>query len=141
MTLADTGEHLVVWRNASDDKELVISAVDVSVFEAVDIKVHIGTGTPAAGTAITPVNMNAASSKAAPTDSVAAFMEGNASTPITGMTSAGVVAYVSIGVAQSGQRIDLNDRVRLGQNDAVFLEVEAASTPGFVLGTIYGYYE
>lgn len=141
MTLADTGEHLVVWRNASPTLDLVISAVDVSVFEPVDIKVHVGTGTPAAGTELTPVNMNQSSSRAAPDDSVVMAMEGNASTPITGMTSAGVVAYVSIGVVQSGQRIDLDDRVRLGQNDSIFLEVEAASTPGFVLGTIYGYYE
>lgn len=141
MTLADTDEILVAWRNASPDKHLVISAVDVSVFEPVDIKVHVGTGTPADGTELTPVNMNQSSSRAAPDDSAVMAMEGNTTTPITGMTSSGVVAYVSIGVAQTGQRIDLGDRVRLGQNDAIFLEVEAASTPGFVLGTIYGYYE
>ena len=69
VTLMDTDEDFVAWRNASDDKELVISHLIVSVFEPVDIKWHVGTGTPAAGTVIVPVNMNQGSRRSAPTDS------------------------------------------------------------------------
>ena len=141
MTLADTGEFLVYWRNASPDKQLVIIGLDVAAFEPVDIKVHFVTGTASAGTELTPLNLNKSSSKAAPDDSVVMAMEGLTTTPIAGLTTAGVIAYTSIAVAQSRELIDLGDRVRLGQNDAIAVELEAASAPGFILGTIYGYYE
>ena len=141
MTLADTDEDFVAWRNASATMDLVISSVDISVFEPVDVKFHVGTGTPAAGTIITPGNMNQASSKAAPTDAAVSAMEGTTTTPLTGLTSTAVVAYRSISTAQEGIHIEFHDVVRLGQNGTFFGELEAASTPGFVLGVIYGYYE
>jgi len=141
MTLADTGEHFVAWRNASDDKELVIRHVDVAVFEPVDIKWHIGTGTPAAGTVIVPVNMNQGASRSAPTDSSVSVMEGLTTTPITGLTSEGVVNYHSILSIQDSVHVEFDDMVRLGPNGVFFGELEAASAPGFVQGTIVGYYE
>ncbi len=141
MTLADTGEHFVAWRNASDDKDLVIRHLDVAVFEPVDLKWHIGTGTPAAGTIITPVNMNQGASRPAPTDAAVSAMEGTTTTPLTGLTSAGVVNFHSILSIQDSVHVEFDDVVRLGPNGVFFGEMEAASTPGFVQGTITGYYE
>lgn len=141
MTLADTGEHFVAWRNASDDKELVIRHLDVAVFEPVDLKWHVGTGTPAAGTVIVPVNFNQGSGRSAPTDGSVSAMEGTTTTPLTGLTSTGVVNFHSILSIQDSVHVEFDDMVRLGQNDTFFGEMEAASAPGFVQGTIVGYYE
>jgi hypothetical protein len=141
MSLADTGEMLVYWSNASPDKTLVISAVGVNAFEPVDIKLHFVTGTAASGTVLVPVNLNKASAKAAPTDAAVSCMEGNGTTPIANLTSAGVIDYIGISAAQGHVQLRLDDRVRLGQNDAIALEVEAASTPGAIYGVIFGYYE
>lgn len=141
ITLMDTGEDFVAWRNASDGLELVISHVIISAFEAVDIKWHVGTGTPAAGTTIVPVNMNQGSARSAPTDGSESVMMGTTTTPLTGLTSSGVVAHHGIGVVQQSERVDFHDEIRLGQNDTFFGEIEDASAPGYVRGTIYGYYE
>ncbi len=141
VTLMATDEDFVAWRNASDDKELVISHALISVFEPVDIKWHVGTGTPAAGTTIVPVNMNQGSGRSAPTDSAESVMMGTTTTPLTGLTSTGVVAHRGILAIQESVFHDFHDEIRLGQNDTFFGELEDASTPGYVRGTLYGYYE
>lgn len=142
VTLMDAAEVFVAWRNASDDKELVVSAVTLALFEAGDNEWHVGTGTPAAGTTIVPVNMNQGSARSAPTDGSESVMMGTATTPVTGMTSSGVVSRQNIGVVEEDRVVEFRDTVRLGQNDAFFGKLGAGiSTPGFVRGTIYGYYE
>ena len=142
VTLMDAAEVFVAWRNASDDKELVISGVTLALFEAGDNEWHVGTGTPAAGTTIVPVNLNQGSARSAPTDGSESVMMGTGTTPITGMTSSGVVSRQNIGVLEEDRKVDFNDTVRLGQNDAFFGKLGAGiSAPGFVRGTIYGYYE
>jgi len=141
VTLMDTGEHFVAWRNASDDKELVISHIMISVFEPVDVKWHVGTGTPAAGTVIVPVNLNQGSGRSAPTDGSVSVMMGTTTTPLTGLTSNGVVAHHGILSIQESVVLEFHDEIRLGQNDTFFGELEDASTPGYVRGNLYGYYE
>jgi hypothetical protein len=141
VTLMGTGEDFVAWRNASDDKELVISHILISVFEAVDIKWHVGIGVPAAGTVIVPVNLNQGSSRSAPTDGSVSVMMGTTTTPLTGLTSTGVVAHQGIATVQESVVFEFHDEIRLGQNDTFFGEMEDASTDGYVRGTIYGYYE
>jgi hypothetical protein len=141
VTLMDTDEDFVAWRNASDDKELVISHAMISVFEPVDIKWHVGTGIPAAGTVIVPVNLNQGSGRSAPTDGSVSVMMGTTTTPLTGLTSSGVVAHHGILAIQESVVSEFHDEIRLGQNDTFFGELEDASVPGYVRGTLYGYYE
>lgn len=141
VTLMGTDEDFVAWRNASDDKELVISHAMISVFEPVDVKWHVGTGVPAAGTTIVPVNLNQGSSRSAPVDGNESVMMGTTTTPLTGLTSSGVVAHQGILAIQESVWIDFHDEIRLGQNDTFFGELEDASTDGYVRGTLYGYYE
>ena len=142
VTLMGANEDFVAWRNASDDKDLVISSLNMAIFEAGDIEWHVGTGTPAAGTVIVPVNMNQGSSRSAPVDGSVSVMMGTTTTPLTGLTSIGVISRQNIGVVEEDRVINFNDTVRLGQNDTFFGQLGAGiSTPGFVRGTIYGYYE
>ena len=141
VTLMDTDEDFVAWRNASPTKTLVITSASAAVFEPVDIKWHVGSGVPAAGTAIVPANLNQAVSSAAPTDASASFMMGTGSTPITGLTSGGVVGLQVLTITSTSFVIEWPDTIRLGQGDTFFGEMELASTPGFVRGIIYGYYE
>ena len=143
VTLMDADEDFVAWRNASDDKELVITGVRVTMFEAGAIEWHIGTGTPAAGTTVVPLNLNQGASRSAPTDGSESVMMGTSSTPITGLTSTGIVATEDITVLGLSHALSFGqDIVRLGQNDTFFGQMGAGtSTPGFVKGNIYGYYE
>ena len=142
VTLMDADEDFVAWRNASDDKTLVISYLNMALFEAGDVEWHVGTGTPAAGTTIVPVNLNQGSKRSAPTDGAESVMMGTTTTPLTGLTSDGVVSRQNIGVVEEDRIVNFNDTVRLGQNDTFFGQLGAGiSTPGFVRGTIYGYYE
>ncbi len=143
VTLMDADEDFVAWRNASDDKELVIIGVRVTIFEAGAVEWHIGTGTPAAGTTIVPLNLNQGASRSAPTDGVESVMMGTTTTPLTGLTSTGIVATDDITVLGLSSALNFGqDVVRLGQNDTFFGQMGAGiSTPGFVKGNIYGYYE
>ncbi len=141
VTLMDTDENFVAWRNASDDKELVIASIAVTTFEQLDVEWHVGTGTPASGTTIVPVNMNQGSKRSAPTDGVESVMMGTTTTPLTGLTSDGVVADLRVQVTAPSTIFNFQDTIRLGQNDTFFGQLGTASTPGFVRGAIYGYYE
>jgi hypothetical protein len=141
MTLAATGEFVVYWRNASPNKELVISDIEVSAGEECRVKLHFVTGTAASGTELTPTNLNRGASRSAPDDSTVMAMEGNTTTPISGLTSASLIDIVGIPVASGHESLNIGDRVRLGQNDAIALEVEDVATTTPVYGTIYGFYE
>lgn len=141
MTLCADDEFFAYWRNASPDKTLVISAIGVNAGEACNIKLHFVTGTAASGTELTPVNLNKASSKSAPDDSVVMAMEGNTTTPISGLTTAGTIDYLGITAANGHEEFRLGDRVRLGQNDAIALEGEDIATTTPIWGVMFGYYE
>ena len=142
ITLMDADENFVAWRNASDDKELLVTSLRVTMFEAGAVEWHLGTGVPAAGTTIVPVNMNQGSAASAPTDGSESVMMGTTTTPLTGLTSTGVIATQDITVLALSHEISFGDVIRLGQNDTFFGQMGAGtSTPGLVKGTLYGYYE
>jgi hypothetical protein len=141
MTQAATGEFVAYWRNASPTLTLVISEVHLSMAEEARAKLHFVTGVAASGTELTPLNLNKTSSRVAPDDSVVMAMEGLTSTPISGLTSAGVIDAVSIAIGSDFGTMHLDGRVRLGQGDAVAVEAEDIASTADVYGTIYGYYE
>ena len=142
VTLMDADEDFVAWRNASDDKEIVITDIRVTMFEAGAIEWHIGTGTPAAGTTIVPLNLNQGAARSAPTDGTESVMMGTTTTPLTGLTSTGIVATQDIATLGLSHALSFGDVLRLGQNDTFFGQMGAGtSTPGFVKGSLYGYYE
>lgn len=141
MTLCADDEFLVYWRNASTDKDLVIHKIVVAGGEAMRVKLHSVTGTAASGTELTPTNLNLASGKAAPDDTVVMAMEGATTTPISGLTSAAVLELFPIGVASTAYDMGIKDELRLGPGDAIALEGEEIATTTPVTGTIFGFYE
>ena len=138
---ANNDEFAAYWRNASDSKTLVISAVGLNCDETCTFKLHFVTGTAAGGTELTPVNLNKSSSKAAPDDSVVMAMEGgSAATGITGLTVDGLIDRADV-TAGGHEEFRLDDKLRLGQNDAVAIEVEGGDGGVVAFGVIFGYYE
>lgn len=141
MASVATDEFFAYWRNASPTLTLVISALRINPSEPSSAKVHIVTGTATGGTEVVPANMNAESSKAAPDDSVVMAMQGNASTPITGITTAGVIDNIALEADAKTYYLSFDDRVRLGQNDGIAVEAELMATTGLISAMIWGYYE
>lgn len=132
---AAAGEFSVYWKNDSTSKELVIDTLEFNAAQNSRIKVHFVTGTATGGSAITPVNLNKSSSK----DADATCRQGAAADAVAGITSDGVIEFSS--VAASGHAVvDLKDRVRLGQGDAIAIEMDEG-TSGDFWGTIFAYYE
>jgi len=138
---AAAGEFGAYWLNVHPQGlQLVISHIGVNSVEASRIKLHFVTGTAAAGTAVTPVNGNKPSGNTAAASGVTTAMEGaSAATGITGLTSDGLIDFLYI-QATGHEEFRLDDRIRLGTNDAIALEYDEG-TGGDFSGTIFGYYE
>ncbi len=135
---AAAGQYGLYLRNTSGDKEIVISSIGINSDTAdVRIKLHFVTGTAADGVLVTPVNLNKASSNAA--DAIA--RDDGAGTTISGLTSAGVIDYLILN-ADGHEEMRLSDRVRLGQNDAIALELdEGGGGTADVFGVVFFYFE
>lgn len=133
---AASGEYAVYWKNTNVDKQLVISSVGINSAVDVRLKMAFVTGTASGGSNVVPTNLNRTASHAAS----AIAMEGaSAATGITGLTEEAV--FDCLGVpANSHEEFRLTDRIRLGQNDAVAIEVDNTAG-GDVWGVIFGYYE
>ena len=125
-------DFIVWWQNSSSTLQLVISELEISTENTGVFKLHFVTGTATGGSALTPANLNASS----PNDA-AANARGNGALSV--IASSAEIEIIRLD-ALDHQSIDLKDRVRLGQNDAIALEVDA-SAGGDVEGTIYGFYE
>jgi len=140
---AEAGEYAVYWRNASDSKTLVIDSIGLNGELGTRFKLWYVTGTATSGTELTPINLNKSSSRAAPDDAVVMAMEGgSAGTGIGGLSTDGLIDFVTTGGADGHEELRLKDRLRLGQNDAIAIEVdELTTTAKDVFGVIFGYYE
>ena len=115
---------------------LVIDSAGLNSVEASRIKLWYVTGTAASGTLITPTNLNSASGNQAP----ATVMEGNtAATGITGLTTTGLIDFAYI-AATGHEEFRLDDRLRIGPNDAIAIEYDEGTTGDFS-GVIFGYFE
>ena len=143
MASVATDEFFSYWRNASADKTLVIRSVTVWGGEPMSFKLHLmDTVAATGGTEVVPSNMNGASAKAAPDDSVVMCMQGNATTPITGAASSRLIGRVGMVAVQEESHFDVTgDVIRLGQNNALGIEAEEVATVIDVDAMIVGYYE
>lgn len=133
---AAAGEYGLYIKNTSSTKTLVVDSIGINSVEASRIKLWYVTGTAAAGTALTPTNMNKSSSNAAD----ATVQEGaSAATGITGLTTDGLIDFAYI-TATGHEELRLKDRLRLGQNDAIALEYDEG-TGGDFSGVCFVYFE
>lgn len=131
-----TGEYAAYLKNTSTDKTMVISSVGLNSEVATRFKLEFVTGTAAAGDTVIPTNVNNSS----PNDAVVSAMEGaSAGTGITGLTAVNIIDYAFC-TATGHEEMRLSDRVRLGQNDAIALQV-SETAGGDVAGVIFFFYE
>ena len=131
------GQYSLYFKNTSSTKDFVVSTVGLNSDLGAQIKLWRVTGDAGDGVALTPTNENLSSSHAAD----AICIEDGAGTAISGLSNANLIDYVLVSVDGSREML-LDDRVRLSQNEAIAIEVDAVTsgTP-LVFGRLDGYFE
>jgi hypothetical protein len=110
---AVANEETLYLQNTSTINDIVIDHITISTDTNARFRLKFVTGT-AAGTVITPVNLNKTSSNAANIN-----CRGNGS--VTGLTDDGFIESVRI-LANDTYNMTMGEAVRLGQNDAIAIE-------------------
>ena len=139
-TFADavTGETAAYLKNTSTDgKQLVIEEIGLNSASATRFKLNFVTGTAANGTSVTPTNLNKTSSNATAADAQEGAGTANG---IGSLTPDGEIDFAFVS-ADGHEEFRLRDRVRLGQNDAIEIEVFETSSAPDVSGVIFFYFE
>jgi hypothetical protein len=114
-----------------------VSTIGLNSDLGANVKLWRVTGVAANGVTLTPSNENLSSSITAD----ATVIEDGAGTAISGLTNANLLDYVRIPVDGSREML-LNDRIRLSQNEAIAVEVNAVTSGApLVFGRIDGYFE
>ena len=134
---AADGEYSFYLKNISTTKTLVITNIEVNAANIARLKLWEVTGTAADGVARIPKNQNLASSNAA---DVTALHDG-AGTTISGLSTSGAELDDLSVVANGHSQFHLNDRLRLGQNDAIAVEMDTGTSTPLVYGTVFFYFE
>ncbi len=110
------GEEIIYLQNISTINDMIVERLTISVDTNSTWTVKFVTGT-AAGTSITPVNLNKASS-----NSALANILGNGA--VTGTTDDGVIFQKRF-VANDHDELQFSQALRLGQDDAIAVECGA----------------
>jgi len=125
------GEYNFYFKNTSTTqkfyvKHIIVGAADLAIF-----KVAVVTGT-AAGTELTPVNLNLTSGRTASCD-----CRGNGA--ITGLTESSVIDIRSV-EADATEGFDFHDALILGQGDAIAVEFDTGSASAIHISML-GFYD
>ena len=129
-------EYSFYLQNTSTSKTMVIESVDINASALCSVKMEVVTGTAAGAGDVIPRNVNLASAN----DAVGVFKQDTGGA-ITGLTDSGsAIDYIQVG-AGGHEELKLNERLRLGQNDAVALEIHSTATTSDVFGVIFFHYE
>ena len=137
-TDTESGEWVCYLKNTSTDgKDLVIDSIGINAEVFSRCHLHFVTGTAAGGNAVSMVNLNKNSNNDAP---ATGHEGGAAASGITGLTDAGRVDC--LGVRAAGhEEFRLADRVRLGQGDALAIQVVTVASASDTFGVIFGFFE
>jgi hypothetical protein len=132
----DIGEYCFYLKNTSSTRNLMMQHIEYHSVDAVRWVVHEVTGTAAAGTSITPSNLNLASG--IPAEATA--MGGGAA--ITGLTSVKVIGTHRTGVFGEGE-MAFNGALILGPGNAIAVEFdnEYSTTTGIVEIDMFFHFE
>jgi len=129
-------EYGVYLQNTSSTKTIVVDAIGINAAQNARMKLHFVTGTATAGNAVTPVNLNGGSPNAA--DCVARE-GGSEATGIAGLTIDKTIDFAAV-QADGHEEFRLDDRLRLGQNQAIAIEYDEG-TGGDMFGVIFFFFE
>jgi len=135
VTPAD-GEYSFYLKNTSTSKTLVIHSIGVNADDLAKFKLWTVTGTAANGASVTPTNLNLSSSNAA---AVTALHDGG-SPAISGLTQVALIDQASV-VANGHEEMRVGDTLRLGQNDAIALELDVGTSTPETFGVCFFYFE
>ena len=123
----------------TNGKHLVIRSASVNCEVLSKISFHIVTGTATGGAAITPTNLNQAGvarsatvTARGPTDS--------SSSPLAGLTADKEVDHVNC-VAGGHEEFRFLDQLRIGQDQAIGVRMDAGTDDSQVFGVIFFYFE
>lgn len=129
---AAAAEYNIYFQNDSNTKNFVINEIIIGSAVLAIFKIATVTGTAAAGSALTPVNMNRTSSFTAD-----ATARGDGA--ITGLTEDLLLHSVSV-AADTTETVDFHDALILGKDDAIAVEYDTGAG-GTMHATILGYFE
>jgi len=128
-----TTEDLIWLKNTSTTQDIVIDSIYIGSLAVSEWVLKFVTDvTPATGTVITPVNLNKASSKTA-----SASARGGAA-GVANLVDDGVIGILRVGVGTTSE-FHLGEALRLGQDDAIALELTTTAADGEI--TIFFHFD
>ena len=137
-TTAGDGEYSFYLQNTSTDKELVVAIVDLNCTNISRFKLWEVTGTAANGAARVPKNTNLTSSNDA---AASTALHDGGGTTISGLSTSGIELFDKQMEANTNLMVDVHDIVRLGQSDAIALEMDTGTSTPNVFGEVIFFYE
>ncbi len=133
-------DFVIYLRNdKTDGKHMVIRSASVNGEVASKFSLMTVTGTAAGGATATPVNLNFAGVSRSAT-ATALTTADSSSTPMSGLTADKEIDHVQV-VAKGHEEFRLQDQVRLGQDQAIALRMDAGTADSQVFGVIFFYFE
>lgn len=140
---ASDGDYVVYLKNdKTDGQHMVVSAVGINCEAASSVfKLSVVTGTAGGGVATTPTNLNQGG--VAKTATVTALTTADSSvTPMSGLTEDKLVDIAGISGAYGHEEFRLQDTLRLGQDQAIAIELDyAAAADVRAFGVIFFFFE
>lgn len=137
---ATTNDFVVYLRNDKEDgKHMVIRSASINGEVVSKFSFMTVTGTAAGGTTATPVNLNFAGK--VQTATVTALSTADSSvTPMSGLTADKEIDHVQV-TAGGHEEFRFQDQIRIGQNQAIAIRMDAGTADSQVFGVIFFYFE
>lgn len=123
----------------SDGKHLVVRSVGVNAEVNMKVSFLIVTGTAGGGAAATPFNLNQGGVVKIATATALTTADSSA-TPMSGLTAGAEIDHVNI-LAGGHEEFRFQDQLRLGQDQAMALRMDAGTADSQIFGVIFFYFE
>ncbi len=137
---ASVNDFVVYLKNdKSDGKHMVLRSASVNGEVTSKFSIMTVTGTAGGGTIATPVNLNFAGLSRSAT-ATALITTDSSSTPMSGLTSDKEIDHVQV-IAGGHEEFRFKDQVRLGQDQAISIRMDAGTADSQVFGVIFFYFE
>lgn len=137
---ASINDFVVYLKNIkTDGKHLVVRSASVNCEVNTKVSFLTVTGTAGGGAAATPANLNFGG--VAKSASVTALTTADSSsTPMTGLTADVEIDHLNC-LANGHEEFLFQDQLRLGQDQAIALRMDAGTADSQIFGVIYFYFE
>lgn len=123
----------------TDGQHLVVRSASVNCEVLTKVSFQLVTGTAGGGATATPTNLNFAG-KARSATATALTTADSGSTPMSGLAADTEIDHVNC-LAGGHEEFRFQDQLRLGQNQAIALRMDAGTADSQIFGVIYFYFE